>query len=89
MGRTYYWSFSNDARDSTGIAPVRAARCKRFSPLRLSIHRALLSTRVRDEADTHGLSLFTVQHEVSGYSDIDDRIWTWGRPRPYSGLFRF
>lgn len=59
------------------------------SSLRLSIHRALLSTRVRDKADTHGLSLFTVQHEVSGYSDIDDRMWTWGCPRPFSGLFRF
>lgn len=57
--------------------------------LRLSIYRALLSTRVRDKADTHGLSLFTVQHEVSGYSDIDDRMWTWGCPRPFSGLFRF
>lgn len=29
-----------------------------FSSLRLSIYRALLSTRVRDKADTHGLSLF-------------------------------
>lgn len=68
MGRTYYWSFSNDARDSTGIAPVRAIttkarRKRRKDKLRLdlvskTIHdRALLSTRVRDEAGTHGLSL--------------------------------